>query len=137
MIILAPIEDFHESSGILYQLLSERTPEQSISHKEMPNRDDHDYFVANHPYLCWYLIFSSDSGEVVGSIYLTKEREIGISIFKDHHRKGYATKAIRMLMKKHPGRFLANINPKNNASIGLFTSVFGAKHIQNTYEFET
>jgi len=69
----------------------------------------------------------------VGSIYLTRQREIGIGIFKDRRKKGYAMESIKMLMNKHPGRFLANINPENDPSIKLFEGI-GFKHIQNTYE---
>lgn len=69
----------------------------------------------------------------VGTIYLTTLREIGISIFRSHQRQGYAIQAIDLLTAAHPGKFLANINPKNTASIGMFKKL-GFNHIQNTYE---
>ena len=117
----------------LYELLSERTPAQSISHKAMPTYLEHTQFVMSHPYFSWYLI-QSDAGEIVGSIYLTHQREVGISVFRKHRRQGYAEQAIRLLMSINPGRFLANIAPENAASAALFAK-FGARHIQDTYEF--
>ena len=116
---------------VLYDLLKERTPEQSISHKRMPDLDEHCRFFESRPYVAWYLI--EDNGRLVGSAYITKRREVGIFIFKDQHRKGYATLALAELRAKHPGNLLANINPMNAASIALFEGL-GFKHIQNTYE---
>ena len=118
---------------VLYDLLKERDPVANISHKEMPTVIEHCAFVRCMPYLHWYLI--QDWGEVpawVGSIYISKEREIGISIFKKHQGKSYGTVAMKELMDKHPGKLYANISPDNQKSIEFFKR-FGAKHIQNTY----
>ena len=117
----------------LYELLKERTSDQSISHKEMPTMDEHIKFVESLPYPHWYLIIDED---VVGAIYLTDEREIGIAVFKKHRGNGYATEAIDELKKLHPGNFLANINPLNEPSMNLFMKT-GFKHIQNTLIHES
>ncbi len=136
---------YRERSAImvLYELLKQRTPEQSISHRKMPTMDEHAAFVRSQPYLAWYLI--EDNGAVlsvtegyeahvyVGSVYLTKQREIGIFIFKAHHGKGYAKQAIAMLREKWPGRILANVNPANEPSKRLFERM-GGRVIQQTYE---
>lgn len=119
---------------ILWELLQERTPEQSISHKEMPSWGRHCVFVESHPYIAWYLI---EVDEIVGAVYLTRMDEIGIFIFKEHHGKGYGTQAVKMLMEKHPrDKFLANMNPENYKSSGMFRKL-GFKHIQNTYCYES
>ena len=123
--------DQHLSLSKLYELLKERTPDQSISHKEVPVFPEHRNFFYSIPYMYWYLIV--DDGEVVGSVYLTKQREIGIFIFKEYFKKGYALQAINKIIEMHPGKFLANINPKNEASIKLFEKL-GGKLIQHTYE---
>jgi cyclase len=109
-----------ETAPYLYDLLAERTPEQSISHKEMPTYERHLAFVIGSPYYAWYLITTDDT--VVGAIYLTRQWEIGIGIFRAHQRRGYARQAIEKLMDLHGrnGRYLANINPANEASIALF-----------------
>ena len=136
--------DVYEHGGsyrqILYNLLLERTPEQSISHKEMPKWDDHQRFVDTKPYAAWYLIedfYDGIDGEIriVGACYLTHQNEIGIGILNRYQGKGYGKKAVMMLMEAHPGRHLANINPNNPRSIRMFEDL-GFKHIQNTYRRE-
>jgi len=131
MIKLESVYDNEDHFEILYNLLLEREVNQSISHKAMPTAHSHIEFVDSEPYLAWYFI--QDGDHSVGSVYLTHQREIGISVFKQYRGKGYGRKAMELLLLAHPGKFLANINPKNEASIRFFEG-FGAKHIQNTYE---
>lgn len=118
-----------------YRLLQEREPHESISHKAMPTWEGHCDFIRSHPYKAWYLI-QMPLGEIAGCVYLSRQREIGIGILKKHRGQGLAKAAIADLMQRHPGRFLANINPANEASIALFEH-FGAKLIQYTFELET
>ena len=127
---LVPITREKRAIEILYDLLKERTPEQSISHKVMPTIEEHAEFVRSHPYLCWYLLLDDD---YVGSVYLSKQREIGVFIFKGHQGKGFATEGVRMLMERWPGKFLANVAPTNPASRRFFEK-FGFRHIQDTLE---
>ena len=131
-----------DSCGHLYRLLAERSPEQSISHKEMPSWEKHVEFVESRPYLCWYMVevvtecvdFALVT-EIAGAVYLSHNREIGIGIFKQYRGNGYGKSAVKMLMAKHPGRFLANVAPCNAPSIGMFRDL-GFGHIQNTYALE-
>lgn len=132
MINLISVYRERQAIEILYDLLVEREPHQCISHKNMPNMDEHAAFVRSQPYFAWYLI-ENEEGSYVGSIYLSKQREIGVFIFKRYARSGYGAQAVSALMSKWPGRFLANINPNNAASIRFFENL-GARHIQNTYE---
>lgn len=134
MINLISVYDIDQRHDILYQLLDERTPEQSISHKFMPTLTEHKQFVDSRPYLVWCFIQDGDIG-IVGSVYLTKDKEIGISIFEDYQRQGYARTAIKLIIAAQPGKLLANINPRNKASIELFKS-FGFKQVQVTYEYK-
>lgn len=129
---LVPVYRERKAIAILYDLLAERTPEQSISHKRMPTMDEHAKFVHSRPYLAWYLI-QNEEGEYVGSTYLSKHREIGIFLFKRFQGNGYGSKAVSQLMSRWPGRFLANISPKNTDSQRFFENL-GAKLIQYTYE---
>ena len=119
--------------SLLYSLLSERTPEQSISHKEMPTYEQHLAFIDSKPYRAWYFVLAE--GVAVGAIYLTKQNEIGIAIYQSYCGNGYAWEAIEELMKRHDGPFLANINPENYASIGLFRNL-GFDLVQETYKHE-
>src|SRR3972149_4350668 len=130
-----------KANHILYDLLKERTPEQSISHKELPSFTDHVKFVNSRPYQAWYLIQANspiatgiheNEMAYVGACYLTKQREIGVFIFNNFRGYRYGKQAVQLLMEKHPGKFLANVNPKNEPSIKLWSSL-DFKHIQNTY----
>jgi len=93
--------------------------------------EDHQKFVYSSPYLIWSIIKYMD--EPVGAIYLTHQREVGIFVFKRYRGNGFAEQAIKALMRRVPGRFLANVNPKNRASKRLFRKL-GGKKIQETFE---
>jgi len=116
----------------LFDLLKERDPSTNISHKKMPTHDEHVKFVRSKPYSKWYIIFKSK--QKTGSIYLSKNDEIGIFILKKFRGKNIGIYALNELMKKNPRkRFLANVNPKNKKSISFFKNN-GFKLIQYTFE---
>ena len=117
---------YHMYIGMLYALLEQRKPNESISHKKMPTLVEHTSFIANRPYEAWYVIH--DMGEVgypvVGAVYLNLDDSIGISIYDRHKRQGYASAAIKELMNEHPrNTYWANINPENHKSKDLFTKL--------------
>jgi len=117
---------------VLYGLLQERTPETSISHRAMPTFEQHEEYVRARPHPYWYLI--EQSGAYVGAIYLSHDDEIGVFVFERCRRHGHARAAIELLIKTHPRtRYLANINPRNEASMRLFGTL-GFTHLQNTFE---
>jgi RimJ/RimL family protein N-acetyltransferase len=120
--------------AVLWQLLSERTPEVNISHKAMPTWEQHVAFVASKPYAHWYLV---DAGEddFVGAVYLTHQREIGVGILKRFHGHQYGRNAVKLLMERHPGRFLANVSPQNFTSQRMFREM-GFQILQFTYELK-
>jgi len=121
-------------SLFLYNLLKERDPKANISHKKMPTFKQHEKFMDSKPYSKWYVIMGSE--EKLGSIYLTKESEIGIFLKKNIQKKGIGREALNLLIKKNPSsRYLANISPKNKKSIRFFKN-YGFKLIQHTYELE-
>ncbi len=121
----------HKDLDVLYEILKERTEEESISHKTMPTPTAHMNFVLSEPYRAWYIV--SNHNTPIGSCYISETNEIGIAIFKKYRRQGLGTNMLEHLMKLYPNEdFLANINPKNEKSIRLFEKV-GFKHIQNTY----
>ena len=116
----------------LYKLLSERKQITFISHKKMPTYEEHVKFVKSEPYSKWYIIQIDD--KKIGSIYLTKQNEIGIFLKEDIQRRGIGSDALNELININPGlRYLANINPKNKKSIDFFKKS-GFKLIQYTYE---
>jgi RimJ/RimL family protein N-acetyltransferase len=116
----------------LYALLSERESFVNISHKKMPTYDEHLNFINSKPYSKWYIIKKDKQN--VGSIYLSKQNEIGIFIKKEFQKDGLGTDSMKLLMKKNPrSRYLANVSPKNLKSQKFFKKS-GFKLIQNTYE---
>ena len=129
---LIPVDKHKDSVEHLFALLRERHQNESISHKSMPTAEQHRQFVESHPYLEWYLI-AVDS-VMVGAVYITKQQELGIGIFESYRRLGYAKEALKIIMHKHPGRCLANINPANDKSVRLFSKL-GFHLIQQTYQY--
>src|SRR5689334_13677099 len=96
-----------EAPELLYRLMRERPAESAIAHRRTPSN------------------------------------EVGVFILREFQRRGYARAALQALMRAYrplpaipavrPGYFVANVNPANQASIALFTSL-GGRHIANTYE---
>tara|TARA_B100002049_G_scaffold61486_1_gene44234 strand:- start:254 stop:670 length:417 start_codon:yes stop_codon:yes gene_type:complete len=105
--------------SFLYNLLKERNPQTNISHKKMPSYAQHVKFVNSHPYAKWYII--EKGGEGVGSVYLSKQNEIGIFLKKKFQNQAIGNTVLDLIIKKNPRkRYLANINPKNKKSISFF-----------------
>ena len=118
----------------LYDLLKERESTVNISHKKMPTYAQHIKFIESKPYSKWYII--KFGNKKIGSVYLSKQNEIGIFIIKDMHSKKLGTSILKALIEKnHRKRYLANINPKNKKSIGFFKKN-GFKLLQYTFELK-
>ena len=116
----------------LFDLLKERNPLVNISHKKMPTYNQHRKFIKSKPYSKWYIILKSK--QKIGSIYLSKNDEIGIFLSKKFQGKNVGNFALNELMKKNPRkRFLANVSPKNKKSMEFFKKN-GFKLIQYTFE---
>jgi RimJ/RimL family protein N-acetyltransferase len=116
----------------LFDLLKERDPRANISHKKMPTYSQHTKFIKSKPYSKWYIILKSK--QKIGSIYLSKNDEIGIFLSKKFQGKNVGNFVLNELMKKNPRkRFLANVNPKNKKSISFFKNN-NFKLIQYTFE---
>lgn len=123
-------EDFE----FLYNILKERNPEESIEHEKTPNYEEHIQFVRSRPYSCWYTIANME--EKIGTIYLSKQDEVGIFLKKEFQKKGIGKKALELLIKNNPReKIFANVNPKNSKSVRFFED-YGFKLIQNTYELK-
>ena len=130
---------FHEITTIhdidvLYDLLSERTPNESISHIEMPSYEEHVKFVESEPYREWWLVVEHNIA--VGSCYISKTNEVGVAVFKKYRKQGLGAKILEELMSRYHEDLLANINPKNEKSIKMFLKA-GFKHVQNTYQYSS
>ena len=128
---LVDVYHHDNAASLLYSLLEQREPHQNISHKRMPSWAEHCEFFASAPYVAWYLILS-DVGDAAGAIYLSKQNEIGVHLFRNYQGKGLGPMAVAELMRLHPRRaFRANINPDNEPSLRMFEKL-GFHKIQVT-----
>lgn len=124
-----------DAVDLLWQVLKESPREANISHQAMPTLDEHANFIASHPYAAWYLV-DVGADYYAGAVYLTQDREIGIRILKRFRGFGYGRMATMALMDKHgPGRYLANIAPRNFVSQAMFQDI-GFRVIQHTYALQ-
>ena len=97
----------------------------------MPTFKEHVKFVLSKPYSKWYTIRINN--KKIGSIYLTRQGEIGIFLEKNL-QKGVRKQSLLLLMKKNPRkRYLSNVSPKNTNSMKFFEKN-GFKLIQYTCE---
>jgi len=115
----------------LYNLLKERNPDNNISHIQMPTYKKHQKFIESKPYSKWYIIYLND--EKIGSIYLSKENEIGIHTSKNYENFFVYSKSLKLLIEKNPKtKYFANISPKNS-KLQIFFKKHGFKLLQQTY----
>ena len=120
-----------DDAEFLFDLLKQREGTVNISHKSLPDWEEHLQYVKKHGYQSWDIIWVENTR--IGNIYLTKNDEIGIFIDKKLQFHGYGSKALEEFMKKNgKKRYLANVNPTNYKSIQFFGK-HGFIHIQNTY----
>ena len=120
-----------DDAEFLFDLLKQREGTVNISHKSLPDWEEHLQYVKKHDYQSWDIIWVENTR--IGNIYLPKNDEIGIFIDKKLQFHGYGGKALEEFMKKNgKKRYLANINPTNYKSIQFFGKN-GFTHIQNTY----
>ena len=118
--------------NFLYELLSQRKKIMNISHKKMPTYEEHVKFIESEPYSKWYIIQIDD--KKIGSIYLTKENEIGIHFFTQYEESKRFQNVIKEFFLKEPqDRFFMNVSPKNEQYIDLAKKL-GFHLVQHTYE---
>jgi RimJ/RimL family protein N-acetyltransferase len=98
----------------------------------MPSYDEHVEFVMSKPYTNWYIIECDKKN--VGTIYLSKQDEIGISINNDYEYDQIVKTALKLLMKLNPRkRYLAKVSP-NDVRSQEFLLKNGFTGLENIYE---
>jgi len=118
----------------LFDLLKERDSRANISHKKMPTYVEHIKFIKSKPYSKWYIIYNKT--KQIGSIYLSKQNEIGIHLLKKYEKESTHIESIKKLMLLNPKiKFRVNISPKNKNYI-IFFKKLGFEMIQHTYELD-
>ena len=66
----------------------------------MPTFNQHVNFVLSKPYSKWYIILQGI--DEVGSIYLSKQNEIGIFLKKESHHTGIGNSCIKINNEQKP-----------------------------------
>ena len=105
----------------LYDLLKTKDPIANISHKKMPSYDEHVNFILSNPYAIWYII--EYEGKKIGSIYLSKHDEIGISLVDNSLYNKIGKSIIKLLIKNNPRKhYLAKVSPRNKKLQNFFVN---------------
>ena len=116
----------------LYELLKTKDPIANISHKKMPSYDEHVNFILSNPYAIWYII--EYEGKKIGSVYLSKHDEIGISLVDNTLYDKIGKSIIKLLSKNNPRkRYLAKVSPQNKKLQNFFVNN-GFTGLEYTYE---
>ena len=116
----------------LYDLLKIRDPLANISHKKMPSYDEHVNFILSNPYPIWYII--EYEGKKIGSVYLSKQDEIGISLVDNSLYDKIGKSIIKLLIKNNPRkRYFAKTSPQNKKLQNFFVNN-GFTGLEYTYE---
>ena len=98
----------------------------------MPSYRQHVSFISSKPYSKWYVILYDDSR--VGSLYLSKQNEIGISFVDSSFHNQLGNHVLKLLIKKNPRkRYLANVSPLNKKLQNFFINN-GFTQIDLSYE---
>lgn len=127
-----------EQTQALYELLNERV--HKISHGDNVSFNEHNFFVENHPYRAWYLVFLK--GDLIGSFYINNDNTIGINL--DFDDSSVISKIITYVKSNfepldaipsvRADRFSINVPPSNKSLSGTLASL-GAELAQLTYYF--
>jgi RimJ/RimL family protein N-acetyltransferase len=135
-----------EDAKFLFDLLKERDSRANISHKKMPTYSSHVRFIESKPYKKWYIVYFVEflsksklpkyNKTKVGSVYLSKNDEIGIFVLKKFQGKNIGKFALQELIKRNPKkRYLANVSPNNKNSMKFFQNN-NFKLIQYTFQLD-
>jgi len=139
IIKLIDIKKWPDRHKLRWQLLQYRPEERCISHREMPEWEDHCEFVDNHPYAAWYVVTADR--KPVGTIYITKPgssslagNEIGLDLFPRFMDTDIICRVIDQLMSQHPhNRYLWNTAVMDEELQGIIEKL-GFTKLQLTYE---
>ena len=98
----------------------------------MPSYDEHVNFVLSNPYTVWYII--EYEVKKIGSIYLSKQDEIGISLVDNSLYDKIGKSIIKLLIKNNPRkRYLAKVSPQNKKLQNFFVKN-GFTDLEHTYQ---
>ena len=128
----------HNQNDELFILLKNR--KYSISHTNLPSKNEHSEFVSSHPYRIWYLIYKNKS--LIGSVYLHVDNSVGIDLIeyyeneifliikyiKDNHNPLPSIKSVRR------DNFFINVASENKHLVKILKKL-DMNEIQRSYLF--
>ena len=126
-----------DDSEVLFDLLKRRV--YSISHKNIPTKEEHFAFVKGHPYRYWFMIL--EDGCPVGTFYLQEDNSIGLNVLEPsltvvsevlrYVREGF--NPYNEVKSKVPPYFYINV-PYENEKLREILLQSDAKPIQVSYK---
>ena len=121
----------------LYNHLSNRN--YSISHKLLPQYQDHITFVKNHPYRYWAMV--AENNLPVGAVYLQSNNSIGLNVVQPtrklvsevllHIRENF--EPAKEIKSKIPSYFYVNVACANE-NLSRILLELGAIPLQTSYK---
>lgn len=91
--------------------------DQSVTLLKMPDFDEY-FKVESQRYIM------KTNGIKIGFVQILTNNEMGLVLIPEYHNKGFGTKALIELIKKHPrNKYFATINNQNHASIKIFNKL--------------
>lgn len=109
--------------GFLYGVLIQRLqdPDSNISHKTLPSWDEHVAYLRSGAYRVHYLATLGERADFcLGHCYVDYRDCVGVYVQVGFRRHGIAKWMLAELIARHPPPLVANVNPKNGASLRLF-----------------
>jgi len=132
-------EIVEEDSDVLFGLLKKRT--HSISHQQLPSKNEHISFVRSHPYRYWALVCRAN--KPLGTIYLQTDNSIGLNLLEPslidvstvlrYVHDNFAP--LKEVKSKVPSYFFVNVPHENTLLKGILLQL-GALPIQIAYKIE-
>ena len=126
-----------EDTEVLLELLEKRN--HSISHHDLPSKNEHLLFVKTKPYRYWAIVLEDDCP--VGTFYIQKNNSIGLNLLQP--RKQVVHRILRKIQtdfeplkevkSKVPSYFYINVSYSNKELKGILSEL-DAVPIQTSYK---
>lgn len=126
-----------EDTEVLLELLEKRN--HSISHHDLPSKNEHLLFVKTKPYRYWAIVLEDDC--LVGTFYIQKNNSIGLNLLQP--RKQVVHRILRKIQtdfeplkevkSKVPSYFYINVSYSNEELKGILSEL-DAVPIQTSYK---
>jgi len=98
-----------QQTEILYRQLMIRS--NNISHKKIPELEEHAHFVSHHPYRAWYLV--TDDKCVIGNVYVQFDNSIGLNCTVDITKQKISIILNMIMFKMSPLDAIPSVRHEN------------------------